>query len=290
MRRSLLACLAALLPHSPVLAQPTDKPDKAALAFFESKIRPVLVKDCYSCHSAETKKGPKGGLLLDTRDGLLRGGDSGKAVVPGKPTESLLLKALHGDGVAEMPPKGKLPDTVVADFEKWVMMGVPDPRDGKAAAVAGLDIAKGREFWSFKPVTPSPAPAVKDSAWANSDIDRFVLAALEAKGLTPAPDADRQTLIRRVSIDLTGLPPTPEEVEAFVNDRSPDALAKVVDRLLASPRFGERWGRHWLDLARYADSNGKDENLTFHEAYLYRDYVIRSFNQDKPFNRFVIEQ
>jgi hypothetical protein len=294
MRRFLFAYSVLLVIGSPsAFAQSQDKPDKAALAFFESKIRPVLVKDCYSCHSAETKKGPKGGLLLDTREGLLRGGESGKAVVPGKPTESLLLKALHGDGVPEMPPPGrnrKLSPEVIADFEKWVKMGAPDPRNGKAATVAGLDIAKGREFWSFKPVMAHAAPAVKNATWATSDIDRFVLAALEAKGLSPAPDADARTLVRRVYIDLTGLPPSPEDVGAFVNDKSPDALAKVVDRLLASPRYGERWGRHWLDLARYADSNGKDENLTFHEAYLYRDYVIKSFNQDKPFNRLIVEQ
>jgi cytochrome c553 len=278
-------------------------PDKAALAFFESKIRPVLVKECYSCHLAESRggtagmvKGPRGGLILDTREGLLKGGNSGKVIVPGKPTESLLIKALHGDGVPEMPPPGrnrKLSDEVIADFEKWVKMGAPDPRveaSGGETPVLGMSVAKGREFWSFRPVTAQAAPAVKNAASVASDIDRFILAALEAKGLSPAADADPRTLIRRVYIDLIGLPPSPEEVAAFVNDKSPDALAKVVDKLLASPRFGERWGRHWLDLARYADSNGKDENLTFHEAYLYRDYVIRAFNQDKPFNRFIVEQ
>jgi hypothetical protein len=296
MRRFLVAIALLLTAGSrPPLAHAQEKlADKAALAFFESKIRPVLVKDCYSCHSRETTKGPKAGLYLDTREGLRKGGESGPAIVPGKPTESLIIKALHGDGVAEMPQKGKLPDEVIADFERWVKLGAPDPRDGASGGreppVLGMSIAKGREFWSFRPVTARSAPAVRHATWATSDIDRFILAALEAKGLSPAPDADAQTLIRRVYIDLIGLPPSPEEVEAFVSDKSPDALAKVVDRLLASPRFGERWGRHWLDLARYADSNGKDENLTFHEAYLYRDYVIRAFNQDKPFNRFVIEQ
>jgi hypothetical protein len=294
MRRFLIAI--ALLGTGglcPPLAQAQEKPDKAALAFFESKIRPVLVRDCYACHSQQTEKGPKAGLYLDSREGLRKGGESGPAVVPGKPTESLIIKALHGDGIAEMPQKGKLTDDVIADFEKWVKMGAPDPREGASGGrkppVTGMSIAKGREFWSFKPVALRPAPVVKHATWATSDIDRFILAALEAKGVSPAPDADPRTLIRRVHIDLTGLPPNPEEVEAFVNDRSPDALAKVVDQLLASPRYGERWGRHWLDLARYADSNGKDENLTFHEAYLYRDYVIRAFNQDKPFNRFVME-
>jgi len=277
----IIACLTA----SPAPAQDKPRPpDAAALAFFESKIRPVLVKDCYSCHSADTKKGPKGGLLLDTREGLLRGGDSGRAVVPGKPTESLLIKALHGDGVPEMPPKGKLPDEVIADFERWVKMGAPDPRDGKAAVAAGIDIAKGKEFWSFRPVK-EPVPPQPDRP-----IDSFLSAEWEKHGLRPAPEADPRTLVRRLFIDLTGLPPSPDDVDAFVRDPSPAAYERLVDRLLASPRYGERWGRHWLDLARYADSNGKDENLTFHEAHLYRDYVIRSFNADKPFDRFVKEQ
>jgi cytochrome c553 len=284
------AVLASGVAPLPTAAGQEKAADKAGLAFFENKIRPVLVKECYSCHAADTKKGPKGGLLVDTRAGLLKGGDSGKAVVPGKPTESLLIHALHEDGLALMPPKGKLPDSVVKDFEAWVKMGAPDPRDGKAAAVAGIDLEKGRQFWSFRPPTAHPAPAVKDAAWAASDLDRFIQARLEAAGLKPAADADPRTLIRRLYVDLVGLPPAPEEVEAFAKDPSPAAYAKVVDALLASPRFGERWGRHWLDLARYADSNGKDENLTFHEAYLYRDYVIRAFNQDKPFDRFVVEQ
>jgi len=295
--RRFIALLLSFMATSPVAIAQTPAPDKAALAFFENKIRPVLVKECYSCHSAETRsgiggmrKGGKGGLNLDTREGLLKGGDSGTAIVPGKPTESLLIKAMHGDGVDEMPPKGKLAPDVIADFEKWVKMGTPDPREGKAIAVTGLDIAKGREFWSFRPVKATTPPAVKDTAWPTSELDRFILAQLETKGLKPAPDADPRTLLRRVHIDLTGLPPSPEDVDAFLRDPSRAAFEKVVDRLLASPRFGERWGRHWLDLARYADSNGKDENLTFHEAHLYRDYVIRAFNADKPFNRFIVEQ
>jgi hypothetical protein len=264
--------------------------DKAAAAFFESKIRPVLVKECYSCHSAETKKGPKGGLFLDTREGLLKGGNSGKPIVPGKPTESLLIKALHGDGIDTMPPKGKLSDAVIADFEKWVKQGAFDPRDGKTT-LRTIDIEKGKQFWSFVPPKAHAIPTIDNPAFTiHNPIDAFILAKLQAKSLKPAPDADAQTLIRRVYIDLTGLPPSPEEVEAFVRDSSPLAFEKVVDKLVASPRFGERWGRYWLDVARYADSNGKDENLTFHEAHLYRDYVIRSFNADKPFNRFIVEQ
>jgi len=300
MRRLLLAFAVVLnpgiyTPGSPPAAhaQAPDKqaPDKTALAFFENKIRPVLVKECYSCHSVDTKKGPKGGLFVDTRAGLLKGGDSGASIVPGKPTESLLINALHGDSVSTMPPKGKLSDAVIADFEKWIKMGAPDPRTGTVVAVSGIDIEKGKQFWSFQPVRSPELPRLQNPKFeVRNGIDPFIFAPLEAKGLKPAPDADPQTLIRRVHIDLIGLPPSPEEVADFVRDPSPAAYAAIVDRLLASPRFGERWGRHWLDLARYADSNGKDENLTFHEAYLYRDYVIQAFNSDKPFNRFVIEQ
>jgi len=260
---------------------------------FENKIRPVLVKHCYECHSADSKK-VKGGLLVDTKEGLLKGGDSGPALVPGKVNDSLLIKALRHDGV-EMPPSGKLPDAVVEDFAKWVRMGAPDPRTGNAAVVKkvlGMSVEAGREFWSFSLPQKASPPKVTDTAWPRGDIDRFLLGALEAKGLKPVRDADRRTLIRRATIALLGLPPTPEEIEAFVKNAAPDdkAFAKVIDKLLASPHFGERWGRHWLDVARYADSNGRDENLTFHEAYLYRDYVIRSLNQDKPVDQFIREQ
>jgi hypothetical protein len=266
--------------------------EPSGVQFFEQKIRPVLVKHCYKCHSSETPK-PKGGLVVDTRAGLREGGDSGPAVVPGKLTESLLIKAIRHDEIA-MPPSEKLPDEVIADFERWVKMGAPDPREGKVVAKSqALNIDEGRKFWSFQPPRHQPAPPVKDAAWVFTEIDRFLLARLEAKGLKPAADADRATFLRRATIALTGLPPTPEETESFLQSasRNPQAaMAEVVDRLLASPHFGERWGRHWLDLARYADSNGKDQNLTYHEAFRYRDYVIRAFNQDKPFDRFVMEQ
>jgi hypothetical protein len=268
-------------------------PDAAGLAFFERKIRPVLVEKCYSCHSAQTKKGPKGGLRVDSREALRTGGDSGPAVVPGKRTESNLLKALRGDELSQMPPNGKLPDTVIADFERWVKMGAPDPRTASSVPTKPtLNLDAGKRHWAYQPPVRSPAPTVKNANWPRSGVDRFLLARLEAKHLQPAPDADRRTLLRRLTIDLHGLLPTPAEIDAFVNDPASDdaALAKVVDRFLASPRFGERWGRHWLDLARYADSNGKDENLTFHEAYLYRNYVIDSLNKDKPFDQFVKEQ
>ncbi|MBA2224897.1 DUF1553 domain-containing protein [Thermogemmata fonticola] len=264
-----------------------QSPSAAAVALFESKIRPVLIRECYSCHSAETKKGPKANLRLDTREGILQGGDSGPAVVPGKPMESLLLKALRGDdGVALMPPKGKLPDTVIADFEKWIRLGAPDPRTTAAPASSRgqIDWQQARQFWSFQPLRPLERPLT------SADVDAFIAAPLQQRKLPRAPEADRATLLRRLYLDLIGLPPSPEEIAAFEQDSAPDAYEKVVDRLLASPHFGERWGRHWLDLARYADSNGKDENLTYHEAWLYRDYVIRSFNTDKPYGRFIVEQ
>lgn len=268
------------------VAAPTG--NTVGLSLFESRIRPVLIRECYSCHSAETKKGPKANLRVDTRDGLLRGGDSGPALVPGKPLDSLLLKALRGDdGVALMPPKGKLSDAVIADFEKWIRLGAPDPRQSRAVsspAPPAIDWEKARQFWSFRPLQPLDRPLT------SADIDAHIAASLRERNLPSAPEADRSTLLRRLYFDLIGLPPTPEEIQAFLTDTSPDAYQKVVDRLLASPHFGERWGRHWLDLARYADSNGKDENLTYHEAYLYRDYVIRSFNQDKPYGRFIAEQ
>ncbi len=282
-RNGLGSLLLLTTPALSVAAEPTG------VQFFEAKIRPVLVKECYSCHSAESKK-VKGGLLLDTRDGLRKGGESGPAVVPGKLTESLIIKALRHDEIA-MPPKQKLPDEVIADFERWINMGAPDPRDGKAVVAArNIDIEAGRKFWAFQPPRRAELPKLVDTAWPRSDIDRFILAGLEAKGLKPARDAERATLVRRASVALIGLPPTPEEIDEALADKSEQWFEKVVDRLLASKHFGERWGRHWLDVARYADSNGKDENLTFHDSWRYRDYVIASFNQDKPYNRFVMEQ
>jgi hypothetical protein len=280
--------LTLLLAAFPCHAQaPASKPD--GIPFFEQKIRPILVKHCYSCHSTQAKKA-RGGLKVDTRDALLKGGDSGPALVAGKPESSLLIKALRHDEIA-MPPKEKLPDEVVNDFVRWIGMGAPDPRDGKVAPVrTGIDVEAGRKFWAFQPPRRHDAPPIRDTAWPRGVVDRFILAALEAKGLRPARDADRATLLRRLSLDLTGLPPTPEEIDAFIADRSPDAWVRVVDRLLGLPAFGERWGRHWLDLARYADSNGKDENFTYHDAWRYRDHVIAAFNADKPFNRIIREQ
>jgi cytochrome c553 len=262
---------------------------KAGVDFFEAKIRPVLVQKCYECHSAGAKS-IKGGLVLDTREGWKKGGESGAAIVPGDADSSLLIEALQHEGL-EMPPKEKLPDAVIADFVKWVKMGAPDPRSGKAAQVRKtIDLNEARKFWAYQaPQQPAP-PTVKDSAWPRNSYDKFVLSALETKGLKPVADVDKVTLLRRVTFDLTGLPPTINEIDAFVKDKSPQAFEKVVDRLLASPQFGERWGRHWLDVARYAESTGKERNVAYATAWRYRDWVIDAVNADKPYDRFVLEQ
>jgi hypothetical protein len=257
--------------------------------FFENKIRPVLAARCYECHSAKAAK-VKGGLLLDTRDGIRKGGEKGPAVVPGNVADSLLIQAIRHDEL-KMPPKSKLSDAVVADFVQWVTMGAPDPRgSGAASASKRMTPEEARDFWSFRPLRKAEPPAVKHASWPRGDIDRFVLAKLEENGLRPVADADRRALIRRVYFDLIGLPPAPEEVEAFVNDRSPTAFETIVDRLLDSPHFGERWSRHWLDLARYAESNGNADNTPFPQAWRYRDYVLAAFNKDKPYDQFIREQ
>jgi len=260
--------------------------------FFESKIRPLLVDNCYKCHSSGAEK-IKGGLLLDSREGLLRGGDSGKAIVPGDPEASLLIKAVrYTDPDLQMPKNKKLPDDQIAALEQWVKMGAPDPRVASASAKTWSD--NRTNHWAWQPVKPVPVPTVDDNGWGQTPVDKFIFAKLADKGLTPNPPADKRTLIRRATFDLIGLPPTPEEVQAFVDDTSPDAFAKVVDRLLASPHYGERWGRHWLDVARYSDTKGQPRRFTEDNinpfAWTYRDYVIRSFNEDKPYNRFVMEQ
>lgn len=269
------------------------------LEFFEKNIRPVLAEHCYECHSEEKGKN-KGELTVDTRDGIRAGGDRGPAVVPGKPDESVLINAIRQVGQLRMPPDsrgGPLPDEVVANFEKWVKDGAPDPRDSSKIVNAQparpekvYDWNKEREYWAFqKPKAVAP-PKVADESWPRSDVDHFVLAKLEEKKLKPVHDADKRTLLRRVYYDLTGLPPTSEQVEAFVKDTSPDALERVVDQLLASSGFGEQWGRYWLDIARYGESTGLDRNLNYPYAWRYRDYVIDAFNKDKPYNEFILEQ
>ncbi|HWY86700.1 MAG TPA: PSD1 and planctomycete cytochrome C domain-containing protein [Gemmataceae bacterium] len=266
-----------------------ERTTRAGADFFEKEIRPILVQNCYSCHSGDPKKA-KGGFLLDTREGLRKGGKSGAVISPGRPEQSLLIEAVQYESL-EMPPKGKLPDELIEKLVEWVTMGAPDPRTGKAARTGyKIDIAEGRKFWSFQPLRAAPAPKVRDTAWPVTDIDRFVRARQETQKLRPVADADRVSLIRRVSFDLTGLPPTPAEIDAFVADKSATAFAAVVDRLLASPHFGERWGRHWLDVVRYGESTGKQPNLPYRYAWRYRNYVIDSFNADKPYNRFILEQ
>ena len=264
-----------------------------ATAFFESRIRPVLVEHCYKCHSGRTKA-PKGGLRLDSREALLRGGENGPAIVPGKPDDSLLLKALSHEGeVAEMPPDEKLPDRVLADFRQWIASGAPDPRkEGPAVATARRRRCRVRP----RCVGPSDrrethgAPPVRDTSWARDELDRFILARLESKGLRPAPDADRYTWLRRV-VARPGRPAAVARADRRVHQRpSPAANERVVDRLLASPAFGERWARHWLDLTGYADQIGTANDIFAEHAWRYRDYVIAAFNADRPFDRFIREQ
>ena len=278
---ALLALLAASAPAAD---------DPKGIDFFEKNIRPVLVANCYQCHSASSKE-LKGELRLDTKEGVLKGGESGLAVVPGKPEASLILQALrHEDGL-EMPPKEKLPDGVVAAFTKWIEMGAPDPRKPNVTTVGGkINILEARKFWSFQPPKVVAPAAVKNAGWPRSEIDKYLLAALEAKDLSPVADADKPTLIRRAYFDLIGLPPTPEQIDAFVNDADPKAFEKVVDELLAMPQFGERWGRHWLDVARYGESSSKERNIPYPYAWRYRDYVYDSVAADKPFDQFVREQ
>ena len=264
--------------------------------FFEKRVRPILADHCYECHNAEKGK-TKGGLNLAVREGWVHGGDSGTAIVPGKPDDSLLVTAVrYWDKDLQMPPKKPLQPAEVNDLIEWVKLGAPDPRTGTAvvasapAAKPGALSLKGADHWAFQPVHEQKPPTVQDRAWLRDDVDAFTLAKMEAAGVKPALDADRRTLIRRVTFDLIGLPPTPEEVQDFLNDPSPDAFARVVDRLLASPRYGERWGRHWLDLVRYADTCGNASDYPVPQAYKYRDYVIRAFNDDMPYDRFIREQ
>ncbi len=262
--------------------------------FFESKIRPLLATHCYECHGGAESRG---GLKLDSMEALLKGNAHGPALVVGDPDKSALLKVVHYDGAIKMPPTGKLRPEEIAALTAWVKMGAPWPTMKGAGAATNPGQAPDlvltpaqKNFWSFRPIVKHAPPNVKNSAWCLSPLDRFILAKLEEKGMKPAPSADRPTLIRRAYFDLIGLPPTPEQVVAFVGDKAPDAWAKVIDSLLANSHYGERWGRHWLDLVRYSDSNGLDENVAFANAYRYRDYVVDAYNKDVPYNLFMTEQ
>ncbi|MDH4408792.1 MAG: DUF1553 domain-containing protein [Verrucomicrobiales bacterium] len=263
----------------------------ADLAFFEKNIRPVLIKSCYECHSAEADD-LKGGLALDAREALMKGGDSGAAVVPGKPEESLLIASLrHDDPDLKMPPDkhgGKLDDGVIANFTEWVKRGAPMPEGSTVAMEQKMEARM--DHWAFKPVKDPPVPTVKDNAWPRTEVDRFVLAGLEKRSLSPVGDAEPAALLRRVHLDLTGLPPTAEQAQAFLADPTREGLIDTIDTLLESPQFGERWGRHWLDVARYAESSGKETDFAYPQAWRYRDYVIKAFNEDKPFDQFIREQ
>ncbi len=283
-RRRLLVVRQGLLVAGLLLAA-AARPGRAQESdgdFFEKNVRPVLVDRCYKCHAVAK---PKGGLRVDSREALLAGGGSGPALVPGDPEKSLLVAAIRWtDQDLRMPPKRRLEPAQVDALVEWVRRGAPMPRETAVAAIG--------THWAFEPVRDPPLPRVAREAWVRDPLDRFVLAGLEAKGLAPSPEADRRTLLRRASFDLLGLPPGPEEVLAFEQDGAPDAWEKVVDRLLASPRFGERWGRHWLDVARYSDTKGYlfEEERRYPYAYTYRDWVVRAFNEDLPYDRFVIDQ
>jgi hypothetical protein len=269
-----------------------DDASDQAIDLFEKRIRPVLVKECQRCHG---EKKQQANLRIDSRDGWMKGGDTGPAIVAGE-TQSLLLKAIRYEDVdLEMPPDGKLPDEVIADFERWVALGAIDPRvasppSASTEEVMPPTVEAGRSFWSFRPVIDPPVPEVRETAWPSTDIDRFVLAQLERGGLKHSPPADGTTLLRRVYYDLIGLPPTPLQVNEFLADPSEQAYESLVDRLLESEQFGQRWGRHWLDVVRYAESSGGGRTLLFPEAWRYRDYVIESLNSDLPYDQFVTQQ
>lgn len=271
-------------------AEGADKVSPDDLHFFESKIRPVLARHCYTCHSAEAKTA-MGGLRLDSREGVLRGGNRGEAIVPGSAADSLLIEALSYESELKMPPTGKLSAQVIADFRQWVERGAPDPRKQEVAKQESqIDLKKGRQYWAFQAPERPKLPPVNDLSWPRGAVDQFLLAKREEAGLPAVADAGRPALLRRATFDLLGLPPTPKEIDSFVNDPDEHAFRKVVDRLLRSPRFGERWGRHWLDVARYGETMGRTLNYPFPVAWRYRDYVIDAFNRDKPYDRFVGEQ
>lgn len=280
-----------------ILLAPSARGDDAKqIAFFEAKIRPVLVDKCNRCHSAEAqeKKKLKGGLLVDTQYGLVTGGDSGPAVVPGNVKAGTLLKALHFDGDLKMPPSGKLPEHVLKDFEAWIAAGAADPRKGKpVAARKTIDIEAGKKFWSFQPPKKSPVPSPARADWAWSEIDRFLLAKLDEKKVAPVADAEPHRLLRRLSFDLVGLPPTPEAVAAFEKAVAKDrraAIAGAVDELLASKAFAEHWARHWLDVARYSDNDGGISNNSRPNMWKYRLWILDAFQNDLPYDQFVAQQ
>lgn len=278
----------------PVCAQAAGDTElsSAQLSFFETKIRPVLIESCYECH-AETSEKLKGGLLLDSKAGWMRGGDTGVAIVPGDAENSLFVQMIrHQPGYDAMPPKSKLSDEQIADLVKWIDEGAFDPRDGEIGQLNNIDVfdmEKRKQWWSFQPILEHPVPTVSNPDWPHNEYDHFILAGLDAKGWQPAPQAAKQVLLRRLSFDLIGLAPTPAEMQAFLEDDSPDAYAKQVDRLLASSHFGEKWARHWMDAVRYGESKSFEFDYVMPHAYQYRNYLIQMFNEDLPYDDFIRE-
>ena len=289
-RHCIVGAIFALSVSAPVLAQTTD------VDFFEARIRPVLVQRCYSCHNSKMAA-PKGELILDTKEGLLKGGTSGAVLVPGRPAESRLLKVLsYTDPLAKMPPSGKLPDSVLEDFTQWITRGAVDPRTSAPALASasplykGMSLEDGRKWWAFQPVAAHAAPKVgSPQSRPVTKIDSFILSKLAEKKLQLSPEADKRTLVTRTYVGLLGFKPTFEEVRAFVNDRSPNAYERLIDRLLTSPQYGERWARNWMDVARYADDNPSSEatNPPYPFAWRYRDWIVEAMNADMPYDRFV---
>ncbi|MEX2140230.1 MAG: PSD1 and planctomycete cytochrome C domain-containing protein [Pirellulales bacterium] len=289
-----VACSLPVIADAESPTSPSPVFSDELLEFFEKEVRPLLDKRCYECHSARAKK-LQGGLRLDSRAAVLEGGDTGPAVVPGKPKRSLLVDAINYGELYQMPPRSKLPKKEIAALTKWIELGAPWPKENAAVAKSsgdssGFDLAERRAaHWAWQPIERPTPSAVKNLSWPADDIDRFILAKLELKGLAPAEAADKRTLIRRAFFDLVGLPPTPEAVDRFLGDESPRAFERVVDELLASPRFGERWARHWLDLIRYAETYGHEFDYPIEHAWQYRDYVVRALNADVPYDQFTIE-
>jgi hypothetical protein len=272
------------------------QPTQDDLHFFEREIRPLLAERCFKCHG---EKKAKSGLRLDSRASILRGGDTAPAAIPGRPEQSLIIQAIRHENSLEMPPGEQLKSADIDRVARWIRSGMYWPEAAAKATARGNAISfteEQRKFWSFQPVKKATLPKVYDQSWPRSALDRFILAALESHGLKPAKQADKRTLLRRATFDLTGLPPTPEEIDAFLSDRSSDAFPRVIERLLASPQYGERWGRHWLDVVRYTDSfdarilNGEGSLMDITEAYRYRDWVVNAFNQDLPYDEFIVNQ
>ncbi|MCI0359569.1 MAG: PSD1 and planctomycete cytochrome C domain-containing protein [Planctomycetaceae bacterium] len=290
----LVGLAAGLLSYAistPAVWAAAPEPTPEQVKFFEERVRPILAENCYKCHGSEHQKGK---LRLDLREMALSGGESGTVIVPGHPERSLLVEAVKWESL-EMPPTGKLSDQQIATLAEWIKLGAPMPKDHGAAGIElrknrGVITDEDRQWWAFQPIRKATPPAAADDRWSRGPIDAFLLAPLASEGLAPAPEADRQTLIRRLSWDLVGLPPSADAVESFVADERPDAYERLADRLLTSPHHGERWARHWLDLVRYAESDGYKQDAYRPEAWRYRDYVIRSLNADKPYSQFVLEQ